>query len=100
MLRLVASILFISFSLMIASSCSDDEINRNSLEYFEKNLRKDMSHDKAMLLFGKPDKDIGSGIHIYVYTLDDSTEVWIGITDTLMYANHVDENRHVLKVLI
>jgi hypothetical protein len=100
MLRLAGSILFFLCVLIFVTSCSDVETNRNSLEYFEKHLQKEMTHDKAMILFGKPDKDLGSGIHIYVYQLKDSTEIWIGITDKLIYANHVDQDRNILKVLI
>jgi len=50
--------------------------------------------------FGGPEKDLGSGIHIYVYTLEDSTEVWIGITNVILYANHMDKDQHLLKELI
>jgi len=59
-----------------------------------------MSHTKLLTVFGEPDKDIGSGIHIYVYHLDDSTEVWVGITDKILYANHMDKDKTLLKVLI
>ena len=53
-----------------------------------------------MFVFGQPDKDLGSGIHIYVYKLDDATEVWVGMTDKIVYAYHVDQNQNLLKVLI
>ena len=91
--------LFIVFFLIVVS-CSEDESSRNTIEYFETNLRPDMSHSKLIFVFGKPDKDLGSGIHIYVYTLADSTEVWVGITDRILYARHVDKDENVLKVLI
>ncbi len=50
--------------------------------------------------FGDPQKDIGSGIHIYVYPLKDGTQLWIGYTNYIMYAKQVDENGQVLQVLI
>ena len=39
---------------------------------------------------GAPDRDIGSGIHIYVYRLSNGTEVWIGSPDalTILYARN------------
>jgi hypothetical protein len=50
--------------------------------------------------FGQPDFDKGSGIHIYVYKLKDSTEIWIGYTDRILYATHMDSNQQLLHKLI
>jgi hypothetical protein len=99
MVRILIQSIFIAFFLVV-SSCAEDETSRNTIEYFETHLNEDMSHSKMLLVFGKPDKDLGSGIHIYVYTLEDSTEVWVGITDKILYANHVDKDQNLLKVLI
>ena len=43
---------------------------------------------------GEPDKDIGSGIHIYVYELADGSVVKIGTPDDkhIMYAMQVMAN--------
>ncbi len=49
-----------------------------------------MSYGDIVKRFGKPDEDRGSGIHIYVYNLSDSTEIVIGFTDKIVYARHVD----------
>jgi hypothetical protein len=40
---------------------------------------------------GAPDADIGSGIHIYVYRLDDGSEVWVGTPggDRIIYARQM-----------
>ena len=99
MSRVALHTLFIAFVFLVACS-QDEEVNRNSISYFETHLDKDMSHTKLMFVFGQPDKDLGSGIHIYVYQLDDATEVWVGMTDKIVYANHVDQNQNLLKVLI
>jgi hypothetical protein len=39
---------------------------------------------------GKPDRDAGSGIYVFVYGLSDGTEVWIGSADGshILYARH------------
>jgi len=50
--------------------------------------------------FGEPDEDIGSGIHIYVYKLSDSTSIIIGYTDKILYAKHVDSDQQVLHIII
>jgi hypothetical protein len=101
MLSISGQSLFIAFVCAFAAACSqDEEVNRNTLEYFETHLQLDMNHVKLLSVFGEPDKDLGSGIHIYVYNLDDNTEVWVGITDKLLYANHVNKNQNLLKVLI
>jgi hypothetical protein len=101
MLRSSGGSLFIALIFIAAAACSQDEdVNRNTFNYFQTHLQKDMSHTKLMEVFGEPDKDLGSGIHIYVYNLDDNTEVWVGITDKLLYANQVDKNQNLLKVLI
>jgi hypothetical protein len=93
------------FTLLILVLCfisceQNDYIGRNTVGYFEKHLKPGMTHATVMAVFGDPVKDIGSGIHIYVYVLKDSTEVWIGITDTIRYANHLDKNQQLIKELI
>jgi hypothetical protein len=55
--------------------------------------------DTIFFKFGKPHYDIGSEIHIYVYDLNDSTQVWIGYTDKILYVNHVDSDGNILEQL-
>ena len=38
--------------------------------------------------FGKPDKEIGSGLHIPVYILSDGSEVMLGFAENLLYIKH------------
>jgi len=59
-----------------------------------------MKYSEFQLIFGKPDEDIGSGIHIYVYSLHDDTQIIIGYTDYTLYARHVDKDFNLLHVLI
>lgn len=58
-----------------------------------------MKYESIVPIFGKPDRDIGSGIHVYVYELKDSTEVWIGYLDMILYARHVDKDQNILHTL-
>lgn len=52
-----------------------------------------MDYTAIVSKFGQPTKDIGSGIHIYVYVLDDATEIWIGYVDKILYARHMDKTQ-------
>jgi len=86
----------------VLMSCADKEIQikDTSLNNFETLLTADMDYTSIAETFGEPDKDIGSGIHIYVYELEDDTEIWIGYTDQILYARHVDQDQNILHTLI
>ena len=55
--------------------------------------------DTIFSKFGEPHDDIGSGIHIYVYELNDLTEIWVGYVDDIWYVKHVDTNGNTLEDL-
>ena len=55
--------------------------------------------DTIFFKFGDPSDDIGSGIHIYVYELKDSNQIWIGYSDKILYVHHVDVKGNVLETL-
>lgn len=94
-------VICILLSLAGIISCSDDtQVDKKSFEYFEKHLKQDMKYSEIQLIFGKPDEDIGSGIHIYVYNLKDGTKIMIGYTDYIHNARHVDKDFNLLHVLI
>jgi hypothetical protein len=85
---------------VISASCDESDTNRDSIEYFQCHLKSDMNYKKLTFIFGEPDSDIGSGIHIYVYNLDDGTKVYVGYTDKILYARHFDQNDQLLEELI
>lgn len=87
-------------AIFLLISCSKDDSYELTYELFKEKLTIDMNYDDIVKTFGKPSEDIGSGIHIYVYKLNDSTEVWIGYTDLIHYAYHVDQNGELLEVLL
>ncbi len=58
-----------------------------------------MTYEEIVQQFGEPLKDIGSGLHIYVYPLSDSTAIWIGYSDKIMYTIQVDKQQKVIKKL-
>lgn len=97
--------LFSFFLLLFLFSCSkeknaDPQDAINSYAYFEKNLKGEMDYKAIVSKFGQPAKDIGSGIHIYVYVLDDTTEIWIGYMDKILYARHMDKAQKLITSLI
>jgi hypothetical protein len=92
-------------SLLVLMACSKAQVSSDdkqglSIEDFERNLKHDMDHHSITAAFGMPLKDIGSGIHIYVYELVDSSEVWIGFTDQVIYAKHMGVNHVLLEDLV
>jgi hypothetical protein len=82
--------------------CCDTELEKqtDSIIYFEQHLKADMTYENLKSTFGEPDNDIGSGIHIYLYNLQDGSKIHIGFVDSILYARHVDVNDQLIKVLI
>lgn len=90
------------FFILVFLSCTKKEISKQGLTYsdFRNNLKSDMNYSSIVAKFGDPSKDIGSGIHIYIYQLTDSTEIWIGYTDKIIYARHMDKDHQIIKIII
>lgn len=61
-----------------------------TIERFRR-IERRMSMKDVIKLCGQPDRDIGSGIHIYVYQLIDGSEVRVGTPDDkkIIYVIHV-----------
>lgn len=87
--------------LLVFASCDDDsDHDRDSIEHFRYHLKADMTYKSLVRAFGKPDDDLGSGIHIYIYNLSDGNKIQIGFTDKILYARLVDPNNYLIDVLI
>ena len=97
-------IYFFAFFLVIFIACKkENELSKPELTYayFKDNLKSDMTYNSIVTKFGEPSKDIGSGIHIYVFQLSDSTQIWIGYDgDKIMYATHMDKNQQLILKII
>ena len=94
---------FLTFIVAVTLSCThenDPSPEVNTVSYFRDNLKPDMNYNSIVAKFGEPAKDIGSGIHIYVYVLADSTEIWIGYADKIIYARHMDKNHQLIEIII
>ena len=70
-----------------------------TLDDFRNTLNESQDIETIFFKFGEPHADIGSGIHIYVYELNDSTEIWIGYVEHILYVKHVDSDGLVLEEL-
>lgn len=70
-----------------------------TLDDFKNTLSEPYDIDTIFSKFGLPHNDIGSGIHIYVYELNDLTEIWIGYTDHIWYIKHVTSDGTLLEEL-
>lgn len=70
-----------------------------TIEDFRKFVSDSPDIDNIFYRFGEPVDDIGSGIHIYVYELNDSSKVWIGYADKIMYVKHVDSDGNILETI-
>ena len=70
-----------------------------TLDDFRNTLNESQDIETIFFKFGDPHDDIGSGIHIYVYELNDSTQIWIGYVDKILYVHHVDSNGNLLEQL-
>lgn len=70
-----------------------------TLDDFKNIMSESYNIEDIFSKFGEPNNDIGSGIHIYVYELNDSTEIWIGYTDHIWYIQHVDSDGILIEEL-
>ncbi len=60
----------------------------HKLEDFKGHLKKGMLFSEIVAAFGEPARDIGSGIHIYVYELENNAQLFIGVPGAnVIYAN-------------
>lgn len=87
--------------ICLITSCEKKDTDPVQLTFsdFQSKLNIDMTYDDIVEAFGEPENDIGSGIHIYVYTLNDSTEIWIGYVDSILYARHMDQDQNIIHTL-
>lgn len=70
-----------------------------TLDDFKNTLSEHYTIDAVFSKFGEPHDDIGSGIHIYVYELNDLTNVWIGYANEILYVRNVDSQGNILESL-
>jgi hypothetical protein len=92
--------IFLIFCSLYGFTQTDSTENHLTYNYFKTHLTKEMDHKKIIQTFGQPNKDIGSGIFIYEYDLNDSTKITIGCVDRVHYSYHTDSNDKLLHTLI
>jgi hypothetical protein len=79
---------YILLSLLLVTGCGKQEPPR-SLDAFRR-IGASTSLEDVRREFGPPDHDVGSGLYIYVYRLDDGSEVRVGGSDSarVLYVRH------------
>src|SRR5688500_847081 len=100
MRKILFAILLTGIFFMYCSKDNNTPTDKDSIEYFNSNLKADQNYADIVGLFGEPDGDRGSGIHIYYYNLSDGTAVYIGYADKILYARHVNSSGQVLHTII
>ncbi|MCE1198800.1 MAG: hypothetical protein LWW85_07515 [Marinilabiliales bacterium] len=95
-------ILLVLLVLVLGCKKSDPSADpqKGSYAYFVANIQPTMDYSALESCFGTPDKEMGSGIHIYVYLLRDQTEIWIGFSNKIIYVRHMDASHQLLDTLI
>jgi hypothetical protein len=100
MRKILFAILLAAMFFTYCSKGRSAPSDKDSIEYFNYNLTADLKYDELVGLFGEPDGDKGSGIHIYYYNLSDGTAVYIGYTDKILYARHMSASGQLLHTII
>jgi hypothetical protein len=72
----------------------DRQLNSRTLDSFKDKLHKALTPEKADTLFGKPDRNVGSGLLIYEYDLADGTTLRLGFPGfaPIIYAHHLSKD--------
>lgn len=74
--------------LLVGTACAPAEEKSRTIHSFEF-IGAGTTLRQVVAKLGAPDRDIGSGIHIYVYELADGTEVWVGSPgEQVWYVRH------------
>ena len=101
-MRKILLSMLLTGTVLIACSKKSNNTNydKDSAAYFIAYLKADMNYTDIVNQFGNPDGDIGSGIHIYYYDLNDGTKIYIGYVDKILYARHVNSNGQLIHTII
>lgn len=92
----------LTFLVLVTLACSGPKnLDKGELTYldFQNKLKLDMNYESMVSIFGSPSRDAGSGIHIYVYQLNDLSELWIGYASGILYARRMDKDRKFIENL-
>lgn len=84
--RKITLIMTLIIAGIILTSCNqNDELDYN------KNLKENMSRKEVVELLGEPIKDIGSGVAIYIYPIDETKKLMLIFNgkDKLVHMNYV-----------
>ncbi|MCP3932010.1 MAG: hypothetical protein GY705_23300 [Bacteroidetes bacterium] len=74
--------------------------NKDAKIIYLEQISKNHTLNDVFKSIGKPEAEIGSGLFIYKYTIDDGSKILIGSKDneTIMYINQIHENGDVTNI--
>ena len=101
------SLLAAAILLSITVCCKkESKFAKDDMRYFTDLLKAGMDSEDVINALGEPTIDLNKesayqdGLHIYQYTLSDSSFVRIGVTDKITYACLVDSRNNYLEELV
>lgn len=80
--------------LILSSTNAQNKAQALTFDYIKTSLKKEMNYKTVIETFGVPDKDIGSGIYIFVYEFPDSARMIISCIDKVssaIYFNYKED---------
>ena len=98
--RPVTRVLLIVLSVLLLTACSRSRAPEGSLEFFRQNLKSNMDINQIKETFGEAETLEDPLCSVYKYHLGDSTQVWIGYTDKMVYACFVDKDFNLVEDLV
>lgn len=92
---------FISVVMMLLACSGEETRSKRTIEDFSF-LKKGISYQQIVSTLGEPDKELGSGAYVYVYSLSDGTSVTLSFInlDKLYSARLLDKNGELIRTII
>ena len=95
-------------SFVLLTSCNGNNVTPTSIASDERKisdfefLKLGMSYDEVIENVGEADRDIGSGVHLFVYELTDGTEVLLSFVslDDLQAVYRYDPKKDAREVIL
>lgn len=96
-------------SLMLLASCNGNiathtpTTSDGSFPFLDFNfLTLGMSYDEIIAIVGEADRDIGSGVHLLIYNLNDGTEIMLSFVslDDLLAVYRYDPKKAIREVIL
>jgi hypothetical protein len=100
MLGLLAALIVVVWTAESGRRIQNQFTSTRPLEMFTAAISRDLTANRAIELFGEPDKITGSGLVIYIYHLNDRRSIWLGFpgAEPIMYARLEDQDGNAVDL--